>query len=150
MNNSNSNNNGMDSNISKTSRKASNIITVLAKQIRTNSVETQRLKAFIVQQMKQMPSASIAQDIVPSSPVSPSSLVVPEAYDVAHSLFERMTEERLLAKAIVEEPEAWDYPNEESAKRSAEELLAHAEDFRTVAEELLVIAWNGYYSASLA
>ena len=125
MNNSNSNNNGMNS----------SIITALAEQIRTNSVETQRLKAFIAQQMS---SSSTAQD---TSPVSP---VVPEAYEVAHSLFERMTEERLLAKAIVEEPEAWDYPNEESARRSAEELLAHAEDFRTVAEELLVIAWDGY------
>ena len=115
----------------------SNIITVLAEQIRTDIVTTQRLKDFIA---KQMPSSSNLQDI---------TLVVPEAYEIAHSLFERMTEERLLAKAIVEEPEAWDYPDEESAKRSGEELLAHAEDFRTVAEELLVIAWNGYDSATL-
>ena len=114
---------------------------MLAEQIRTNSVDTQRLKDLITQQMS---SSSIAQD---TSPVSP---VVPEAYEVAHSLFEQMTEVRLLAKAIVGEPEVWDYPDEESAKRLAEELLVHADDFRTVAEELLVIAWNGYNSTSLA
>ena len=69
-----------------------------------------------------------------------------KAYVVAHSLFERMVEERMLAEAILEELEECGFA-EENKTAAAEGLREHAEDFYKLAEKLLMVAWHGYERA---
>ena len=66
-----------------------------------------------------------------------------EAYTVAHNLFERMVKERMLAEAILKEPEEWNSTKENKAE-AAEGLIQHAEDFYKLVEKLLMVAWRGY------
>ena len=121
-----------------------NKITVLADKVRDGSITTATLKAFIEEQIplirknKQNGSGNELEDANESEDVE-----VAEAYTVAHSLFERMVEERMLAEAILEEPEEWNFTQENKAE-VAEGLRQHAEDFYKLAEKLLMVAWYGY------
>ncbi len=121
-----------------------NKITVLADKVRDGSITTEDLKGFIKEQLplprksKQNGSGNESEDANESEDVE-----VAEAYTVAHSLFERMVEERMMAEAILEEPEEWNF-TQENKTEVAEGLRQHAEDFYKLAEKLLMVAWHGY------
>ena len=111
-----------------------NKITALADKIRDGSITTEDLKGFIKEQFPLIRNSNLGEAV---------TLEELEAYAVAHSLFERMVEERMLAEALLEEPAAWNY--EEAQKHEAAEgLRQHVEDFYKLAEKLLMVAWHGY------
>lgn len=118
-----------------------NKITALADEIRDGSITPEALKAFINEQFPLLRNSKSQTSEEP-----PENVEEPEAYAVAHSLFERMVEERMLAEAILEEPEAWNY-EEDQKNETAQGLREHAEDFYKVAEKLLMVAWHGYQRA---
>ena len=102
----------------------SNIITILANQL--SNGDFSNLSSFIDNQfvlLQEKPHQRPADE---------------KAYKVAHSLFEMMVTESSMARAIVEEPEEWDYENLEDAESAAEGLMEHVKDVYTVAEVLLL------------
>ena len=116
-----------------------NKITALADKIRNGSITTEDLRAFIEEQLPLIRNSKLGS----LGEGETAAIEESKAYVVAHSLFERMVEERMLAEAILEDPEAWDY--EESQKDQAVQgLKQHAEDFYKLAEKLLMVAWHGY------
>ena len=123
-----------------------NKITALADKVRDGSITTATLKAFIEEQIplirknKQNGSEKATESREANEL---EDVEVAEAYTVAHSLFERMVEERMMAEAILEEPEEWNF-TQENKTEVAEGLRQHAEDFYKLAEKLLMVAWHGY------
>ena len=126
--------------------KQKNKITALADEIRDGSITPEALKGFIKDQFPLLRNSKSQNAEDSQTPVKPENVEEPEAYAVAHSLFERMVEERMLAEAILEDPTAWNYEESQKAQ-AAQGLREHAEDFYKLAEKLLVVAWHGYERA---
>lgn len=116
-----------------------NKITALADKIRDDSITTKALRAFIGEQFPLIRNSKLR--ILGEGETA--AIEEAKAYIVAHSLFERMVEERMLAEAILEEPKEWGF-TEENKSAAADGLKQHAEDFYKLAEKLLMVAWHGY------
>ena len=117
-----------------------NKITAWADKVRDGSITIEALKAFIEEQLPLIhKSKQKASEEVNESEKTEKT----EAYTVAHNLFERMVKERMLAEAILKEPEEWNSTKENKAE-AAEGLIQHAEDFYKLVEKLLMVAWRGY------
>ena len=106
--------------------KSTNKITVFANKIRNYNVPSVELEKFIAMHLPH---------------IRKHKLKNLDAYLVAHALFEKMVEKRQYAEEILESPEDWGY-TEKNKDEAAQDLMNYAEDFYTIAEFLLMIAWH--------
>ena len=100
-------------------------ITTFANKIRNYNVPSAELEKFIAMYLPRVRGHKLKE---------------PDAYLVAHALFEKMVENRQYAEAILESPEDWGY-TEENKDKAAQDFMDYAEDFYRIAEFLLMVAW---------
>ena len=105
--------------------KSTNKIKIFADKIRNYNVPSAELEKFIARHLPR---------------VRKHKLKNLDAYLVAHALFEEMVEKRQHAEAILESPEDWGC-TEKNKDEAAQDLRNRAEDFYTIAEFLLMVAW---------